>query len=432
MSAKRWFVAFAACAAPALLGTACTDVGVVPEVPEEAAGAAALDGVQASWAGGGLFPDPANDPRCEPVGSKGGVDEYRCETRTTPLTRNDDDVWFVCRYRVRIYSLGGQVTISVELLRCWTSEPDDGGGEEASLTLDCAGGPDDEPVERGARRNCAASLEGGAEDASVVFEWESDYATWTDSSGAGGSDWGGVATDGTDITVTVVISSGENTDTLSETQTVPVTARMWPFQQLHAPPQFAQIRTMGLYDLPATPSIVPSASDGSGPWEGRFYMPSPPKASTALLIHTDYSASGRRYSGARGTCQPPPHSLAARANVYEVNDSTACNRLSAMEAFYAIIVAHEREHEAGINACLSSGTARAALNAIEELVGDSEKEVTDDAQKAWSDFYKNSLNLSGWQASGVAFNSGSYFWYYRFGWYFGTPGIANETGQHSC
>lgn len=47
MSAKRWFVAFAACAAPALLGTACTDVGVVPEVPEEAAGAAALDGVQA-------------------------------------------------------------------------------------------------------------------------------------------------------------------------------------------------------------------------------------------------------------------------------------------------------------------------------------------------------------------------------------------------
>ena len=73
MSSKRWFVVFAACAAQAALGTGCTDVGVVPEVPEEErAETAAQDGPEASWAGGGLFPDPANDPRCEPVGSGGG------------------------------------------------------------------------------------------------------------------------------------------------------------------------------------------------------------------------------------------------------------------------------------------------------------------------------------------------------------------------
>ena len=38
MSSKRWFVAVAACVAQALLGTACTDPGVVPEVPEEGGG----------------------------------------------------------------------------------------------------------------------------------------------------------------------------------------------------------------------------------------------------------------------------------------------------------------------------------------------------------------------------------------------------------
>ena len=71
MSSKRYLVAVAACAAQAVLGTACTDVGVVPEVPEEGGGTVALDGPQASWAGQ-LFPDPENDPRCEHVGSEGG------------------------------------------------------------------------------------------------------------------------------------------------------------------------------------------------------------------------------------------------------------------------------------------------------------------------------------------------------------------------
>ena len=44
MSSKRYLMAFAACAAQAVLGTACTDVGVAPEVREEGEGMAALDG----------------------------------------------------------------------------------------------------------------------------------------------------------------------------------------------------------------------------------------------------------------------------------------------------------------------------------------------------------------------------------------------------
>ena len=316
MSSKRWFVAVAACAAQAVLGTACTDVGVVPEVPEEGEGMAALDGPQASWAGG-LFPDPENDPRCEPVGSEGGVDEYRCETRTTPLTRNDDDVWYICRYRVQIYNNGDQIVITVDLLRCWIVDPDEGGEEEASLTLDCPGTP-----LRGSTAQCVASVEGGNVDASeVVFEWKSGYATWTDSSGTGGSTWEGVVTDDTEITVTV--SGDEIADTSTATITVgdrTVGDPMWPFPQVNASWQFSsQIGDLlGLYIVPPTPSTVPPASVGTGPWKGRFYMASPPQASTSLLVHWDYSASGPAYPGARGTCQPAPASLAAVASYYEV------------------------------------------------------------------------------------------------------------------
>ena len=54
MSSRRWFVAVAACAAQAVLGTACTDVGVVPEVPEE--GGTVAFGWPAGFAGGAALP----------------------------------------------------------------------------------------------------------------------------------------------------------------------------------------------------------------------------------------------------------------------------------------------------------------------------------------------------------------------------------------
>ena len=346
----------------------------------------------------------------------------------------DGDGTQICWYWVVEYRIAGiLVGRTEELLFC--EEAPDPGGEQASLTLDCGvSGPDDEPPERGEERNCVASLEGRAQDTSaVLFEWKSDHAAWSDSSDTGSS-WGGVATDSTEITVTVVISDGEDTDTLSESETVPVTARTWEFQQVFAPWVFdSTISSQGLYDLPMTPSTVPSALEGGGPWAGRFYMSARPSADPVIKIHSDYSDSGPAYAGARATCAAAASTVAASASYYEVNDSTACNRLAAMDAWRATILAHEREHEAGVNACLSSGAARTALDAIEGLVYDSETRVTGEAQNKWSDFYTKSLNKSGYRASGVARNSGSHFWHYYGGWRLGTPGIKDESRkQHSC
>ena len=55
MSSKRYLVAVAACAAQAVLGTACTDVGVVPEVPEEGEGYGRF-GWPAGFVGGAVVP----------------------------------------------------------------------------------------------------------------------------------------------------------------------------------------------------------------------------------------------------------------------------------------------------------------------------------------------------------------------------------------
>ena len=385
MSSKRYLVAVVACAAQAVLGTACTDVGVVPEVPEEGEGMAALDGPQASWAGG-LFPDPENDPRCELVGSKGGVDEYRCETRTTPLTRNGDDIWFICRYRVQIYNNGGQIVITFDLLRCWTSDPGEGGEEEASLTLDCGGGPErDKPAIRGSEVNCAVSLEGGNEDASgTVFEWESEHATWTDSSDTGGS-WGGVATD---ITVTV-ITGDEAEDTLSETVTVSVEARPWPlYDATYTQSSPAYVHDpgpdiWGAHEIRKDPSLAKQA--GSGPWDGTVIIASRPYLGTVMWLHTDFRSNGQSYG--KVDIHSPAHrcvrGLGSSANVYEMND--ACSTLGILSLFHDKVLAHEKKHETSLNECLASQTAEDWQSELEALVGKG-SDGSETLEAKWNDF----------------------------------------------
>ena len=117
------------------------------------------------------------------------------------------------------------------------------------------------------------------------------------------------------------------------------------------------------------------------------------------------------------------------ASYHEVNDS--CNTLSAMVDFRNDIIVHERDHEAGLNACLSSGAARTMLDNIEKIVGDDSSTVTSAAQTSWSNFYNNSLNNSGLWAR--RFSGGSSFWNHAGGWRLGYPGIPDHGNvQHGC
>ena len=317
------------------------------------------------------------------------MDEYRCETRTTPLTRNDDDIWYICRYRVEIYNNGGQIVITVDLLRCWIVDPDEGGEEEASLTLDCGGGPEDEPAIRGSEVNCRVSLEGGNEDASgTVFEWKSEYANWPDSSGTGKSDWGGVPTETTDITVTV-ITGEEAEDTLSETVTVSVEARPWPLYDAtytQSSPAYVydpDPDIWGAHEVRKDPSLAEQA--GSGPWDGTVIIASRPYLGTVLWLHTDFRSDGKSYGKVDeiSTVHRCVRGLGSSANVYEVNE--ACSTLGILSLFHDKVLAHEKKHEASLNKCLDSQTAENWQRELEALVGmGSEGSRTLDAK--WNEF----------------------------------------------
>lgn len=189
---------------------------------------------------------------------------------------------------------------------------------------------------------------------------------------------------------------------------------------------------VGFYYLPqSTPSPIPSATEGGGPWKDRYYMDRAPSPNTEIWINVDYSTSGPPYSGARGTCPPLSDTLAAAANYYKVND--ACQTLGAMDSFRGDIISHEREHEAGINHCLtSSAKGLAAAGQIEAITGDSEGDVTSAAQAIWDTFHNGPLQTSGFLAS--AYSGGSAFHYNSNGsWHNGYPGIRGHPGgQHSC
>ena len=380
MSSRRWFVAVAACAAQAVLGTACTDVGVVPEDPEEGgAGTVALDGPQASWAGG-LFPDPENDPRCEPVGSKGGVEEYRCETRTTPLTRNDDDIWFICRYRVEIYSNGGQIVITVQLLRCWIYRGE-GGEQEASLTLDCGSSPT-----RGTSGGCVASIEGDDVDSDAVrVEWESRIAlasgtkttTWA-GTGENYWSWQGVATASAEITVTV-ITGEEVKDTMSDNATVSVLSRLasdWSYPGNNASIIYRVHPDSTLWGQHHYDLDILSIEAGAGPWDDTFIAAHLPTMSTEMWLHSDFVSTGPQY--------PVQDTIACAgllpgdsSNLYQING--ACGSADSLSTFHDSTEVHERAHESSLNQCLRSGSAPQDLQELEALVVDelNQQEIRD-------------------------------------------------------
>jgi hypothetical protein len=311
------------------------------------------------------------------------------------------------------------------IIHCWNGDGNGGGGSNNSnnnhtvrFTLSCPAS-----VTRGSNGRCLVSAVG--EDGEIdtdefSFSWSSSLGATA--SGKGMGSWDGTATENAIVTVTV---GGQ-----SQSKNISVESRLnWSSPQVYARWYFSRTRTrgnLGLYDLPPTPSSVSAASEGGGPWKGRYFIADPPEAYPTIWIHDDYSNGGQDYSGSAGICGS---TLSSSANYYKVND--VCSTLPAWGSFRVDILTHERDHEAGVNACLRSAAARTAMSAIESVVGDDRGTVTSSAQTEWSSFYRNSLNRSGFRAS--AYNNGNSFRYRRGGvWRLGYPGIRGENGQHSC
>jgi len=344
---------------------------------------------------------------------------------TLPTTPQADS-W--CMVRIW-YDLDTGEIVDAEILYCW--DDGDGGsggggnnnnnnGQQVTFSLSC-----DITVTRGRTGSCSVSAtnEDGEVD-TEAFDFSSSSSSGATASGIGMDTWDGTAVE--DVTVTV--SVGEFT----ESKDISVNKRFnWRFNSVRASWVYdATLTTLGLYHLPSSPSRVPSASQGNGPWKGRYYMRDAPSPDTEIRVNDDYSSSGPRYTGARSTCSPNSNSLPSSASYHRVN--TACQTIKNMTSFRNDILTHERDHESGINDCLTSSTAgRAAASRIEAVTGTSAGAVTSAAQSEWSSFYNGSLKSSGYRAR--AFTSGPAFHWNSSGWNNSYPGILSHPGgQHSC
>lgn len=365
--------------------------------------------------------DGESDPPGNASGSRSAVmDEGAPSNPNGPQF----DVW--CMVRIWYYTDTGEI-LRVEILFCWDDESGGGGNnnnnnqEQVTFSLSC-----DASVTRGRYGGCrvdASTDEGEIDTEHFSFSWSSSLGA--SASGTGMDEWRGSAVE--DVTVTVSVNG------YSASEDITVRARSnWRFQAVRAGWIYnASLSALGQYDLPSTPSRVSSATEGGGPWEDRYYMDRAPSPNTEIWINVDYSTYGPRYPGARGTCPPRSNSLTAAANYYRVND--ACQTLLAMNSFRRDIISHEREHEDGINDCLTrSPKGRAAARRIEAVTGGSRGAVTSAAQALWDTFHNGPLQNSGFRAS--AYSGGSAFHFNSAGsWYNGYPGIRGHPGQqHSC
>jgi len=364
--------------------------------------------------------DGESDPPGNASGSRSAVmDEGAPSNPNGPQF----DVW--CMVRIWYYTDTGEI-LRVEILFCWDDENGGGGNnnnnqEQVTFSLSC-----DASVTRGRYGGCrvdASTDEGEIDTEHFSFSWSSSLGA--SASGTGMDEWRGSAVE--DVTVTVSVNG------YSASEDITVRARSnWRFQAVRAGWIYnPSLSALGQYDLPSTPSRVSSATEGGGPWEDRYYMDRAPSPNTEIWINVDYSTYGPRYPGAQGTCPPRSNSLTAAANYYRVND--ACQTLPAMTSFRRDIISHEREHEDGINDCLTrSPKGRAAARRIEAVTGGSRGAVTSAAQALWDTFHNGPLQTSGFRAS--AYSGGSAFHFNSAGsWHNGYPGIRGHPGQqHSC
>ncbi len=344
------------------------DIGsIFPPGPVGPTGTTGVPGTGSG--GGGAFPDKAA-PIFNPTGPQ-------------------FEIW--CMVRIWYIESTGEV-LDAEILYCWddgTGGGGSGGGgnnnsnQEITFTLSC-----DNSVTRGREGSCsvaAVNAEGAEVDISpFTISWSSSSGAKT--SGKGKSTWEGYAVD--DVTVTVDVGG------FSGSKDISVKARFnWGPSAVRASRQFSRISTFGLYDLPPSPNYVPSPREGTGPWKKRWYMKDAPVPKTALYVHDDYSTGGKRHSGSNSTCSASS-SLPSSSNAYRVNQQ--CNTLPPWGQFHDDIVLHERDHEDGINDCLTSSTAsRKAMGDIEAITGSNLGVVRSAVQLEWNRFYNMSLQSSG-------------------------------------
>ena len=135
---------------------------------------------------------------------------------------------------------------------------------------------------------------------------------------------------------------------------------------------------------------------GTGPWEGTFYIHSPPRwiGDPEMYAHADLVETGKRYKLVHGECGVAGGSF---INVYDLNDE--CGYSARLNDFRLKVVAHEVTHLTSLNKCILSINRgypfSGRMAELERVVRDSRKEVEDEIERLWPESLVDAIKKAG-------------------------------------
>ena len=286
---------------------------------------------------------------------------------------------------------------------------DDSEEEESDVKFNLAC---DKSVERGARAGCRIALTGESED-----PVERQTFLWSSSLGAKertGYAWGGIATESAKVTATA--SNG-----WSASANIEVTARQWNStgikldtkEKYTGEPRIQNITRVGFYRLKGSATPARNISEGTGPWDDRFYIKNPPDIQGELRVAEDYDLDAKKQPvyPLKGTlCNLIlQDTKITSANYRDVN--TKCGSLNAYKGVIGKIIGHEKEHAAGYQQCLNSNLTKQVFKDLEKLTGTHQhvRYQVSDKNGTWG-IYWSRLKAAGQWASDVNYPTP----FYRF------------------
>ena len=368
-------------------------------------------------------------------GAGGGEGHKHVPNPLAPPVGPQLETW--CMVRIW-YDLDTGEILDVEILYCWDDGSGGGGGgggtnppdpndptNEPAFILEC-----DTGRERGSHVGCRVTVSDPHDEydmETMNFQWSST-AGGSDS-GHGRAEWGGTPT--RSATITVTVTNSEGTEEFRDSGTIDISPRTdWRPDALNAPVSYTAVLPLnarGYYEPPRSAPFVPAPTRGDGPWDGDFMAGLPPQIFTTLWIHSDYTTWGPDYAGAGSTCTEASH--LTKGSVFDVN--SACSTWDAALTFGGVIETHERDHEDGLNACLSGHNGTATFEAMERTVGGDVSTVSNTMWNTWTTFWLDFELAGQWARPAFA---PMRFWDHSSGiWVLSRPGIVDETmKQYGC
>ncbi len=170
--------------------------------------------------------------------------------------------------------------------------------------------------------------------------------------------------------------------------------------------------------------------EGSGPWQGSYYVSALPTVKArGMWIHSDLYSGGPRY--------PIPDSVTicglsnVLVGVHALN--TKCKTVGVLEDFEDSVVAHENEHQNSGNRCIRHvNRLDGPMAQLEAIVMGDYDDVRDAADTLWNKRMRPALVDAFLTNQSAHWSDGDAHWYNNARWLFGRLDAEGHSGTDGC